>query len=45
MLTYMKKDIVETLAICKEISFQAWEKRPLHIKFIEKFSRLLIPIL
>jgi len=45
MLTDMKKDIVETLTICKEISFQAWEKRPLHIKLIEKFFRLLIPIL
>jgi cardiolipin synthase len=39
------RDLNETFKVCEKISLEEWKNRPLHIKILQAFLRLFIPLL
>ena len=45
VLKEIKRDILDTMDRCEEISLQKWSARPWHVKAIESILRLFAPLL
>jgi cardiolipin synthase len=45
VLQDIKKDMLATFAVSEEISYEQWKARPYHIKILQSFLRLFIPLL
>ena len=44
VLKEIKQDIIDTIAVCEEITLDEWKRRPWYIKFGQAFLRLFAPL-